>query len=149
MYVCVCSVRPVVCRCMELFVQQTSLVCPLSEAGKLRLAADYAQLEASLSPLCHKLSDLGRPYRMIRAIRSSLSYTLSFFLSKSLSVSVCLSIAQCVTNRVAVAGKLDTLHTSQSRTWVFLEYWSIFWLDALAYNVRDLYIALAIEGQLR
>lgn len=63
------SVRPVVCRCMELFVQQTSLVCPLSEAGKLRLAADYAQLEASLSPLCHKLSDLGRPYRMIRAIR--------------------------------------------------------------------------------
>jgi len=72
----VCSVRPVVCRCIELFVQQTSLVCPLSEAGKLRLAADYAQLEASLSPLCHKLSDLGRPYRMIRAIRPVLP---SFF----------------------------------------------------------------------
>jgi len=68
---------------MELFVQQTSLVSPLSEAGKLQLAADYAQLEASLSPLCHKLSDVGRPYRMIRAIR---------YITCSLSPSVCLSL---------------------------------------------------------
>ena len=85
--VCVCSLRPVVCRCVELFVQHTCLVCPLSESGKLQLAADYAQFEASLSPLCHKLSDLGRPYRLIRAIR----YTV-------LSLSVCLSV--CVSHSV-------------------------------------------------
>ena len=100
MCVCLCSIRPVVCRCIELFVQQTSLICPLSEAGKLRLAADYAQLEASLSPLCHKLSDLGRPYRMIRAIRSVLSSVVSFFQTvcpfccQNLSVSLLHDISQ-------------------------------------------------------
>jgi len=80
-----CSLRPVVCRCIELFVQHTSLLCPMSEAGKLQLAADYAQMEASLSPLCHKLTDLGRPYRMIRAIRSVLPLCLSLCLYVCLS----------------------------------------------------------------
>jgi len=66
---------------MELFVKHTSLLCPLSEFGKLQLAADYAQLEASLTPLCHKLGDLGRPYRMIRAIRLPLLCIVSVRLS--------------------------------------------------------------------
>jgi len=113
---CVCSIRPVVCRCMELFVQHTSLVCPLSETGKLRLAADYAQLEASLSPLCHKLSELGRPYRMIRAIRSVCLSVCSVVMF------LCISQFMYITAAAAAAAACDAVHVQ----WLLTVNWQQF-----------------------
>jgi len=63
------SVHPIACRCLELFVRHSSLVCPLGEGGKMQLAVDYARVEVAVAPFCHKVSELGRSYRLIRAVR--------------------------------------------------------------------------------
>ena len=37
--------RPIAIRCLDLFVRHTSLVRPLADGGKMRLAADFAQVQ--------------------------------------------------------------------------------------------------------
>uniref|UniRef100_UPI00359007C5 conserved oligomeric Golgi complex subunit 5 n=1 Tax=Myxine glutinosa TaxID=7769 RepID=UPI00359007C5 len=69
------ALAPLACRVLDLFVRLACLICPLSEAGKLRLAADCAQMELAIVPYCPRLSDLGRPYRMLRAFRPLLFQT--------------------------------------------------------------------------
>ncbi|CAL9683319.1 unnamed protein product [Knipowitschia caucasica] len=56
-------------RTIELFIRHASLLRPLGEGGKMRLAADFAQMEMAVAPLCRRVSDLGRPYRMLRSFR--------------------------------------------------------------------------------
>lgn len=56
-------------RSIGLFVRHASLLRPLGEGGKMRLAADFAQMELAVAPLCRRVSDLGRPYRMLRSFR--------------------------------------------------------------------------------
>lgn len=53
-------------------MRHTTLIRPLDNKGKLRLAADYAQLEMALGPFCQKLGDLGKPYRALRAFKTLL-----------------------------------------------------------------------------
>lgn len=62
-------IQPICCRCIDLFVRHACLVRPLGEGGKLRLAADFAQMELAISPFCKRVSDLGKPYRLLRAFR--------------------------------------------------------------------------------
>ncbi|XP_068611151.1 conserved oligomeric Golgi complex subunit 5 [Brachionichthys hirsutus] len=62
-------------RAIELFVRHTSLLRPLGEGGKMRLAADFAQMEMAATPLCRRVSDLGKPYRMLRSFRPLLFQT--------------------------------------------------------------------------
>ncbi|XP_064606457.1 conserved oligomeric Golgi complex subunit 5-like [Liolophura sinensis] len=69
------SIHPIACRCLELFVRHASLVRPLGEGGKLRLAADFAQMELAIAPFCRRVSDLGKPYRLLRAFRPLLFQT--------------------------------------------------------------------------
>ncbi|PWA22168.1 hypothetical protein CCH79_00019332 [Gambusia affinis] len=57
-------------RAIELFLRHASLLRPLGEGGKMRLAADFAQMEMAVAPLCRRVSDLGKPYRMLRSFRS-------------------------------------------------------------------------------
>ena len=61
--------QPVACTSIELFVRHASLIRPLGEGGKMRLAADFAQMELAVAPLSRKVSDLGRSYRLLRAFR--------------------------------------------------------------------------------
>ncbi|CAL1534536.1 unnamed protein product [Lymnaea stagnalis] len=70
------SINPIACRCVELFVRHASLVRPLGEGGKLRLAADFAQMELAISPLCRRPADLGKSYRLLRAFRPLLFQTV-------------------------------------------------------------------------
>lgn len=63
------SINLICSRCIELFVRHACLVRPLGEGGKLRLASDFAQMEHALSPLCRRVSDLGKSYRLLRAFR--------------------------------------------------------------------------------
>lgn len=65
----------IVCRIIELFVRHTSLLRPIGEGGKLKLAADMAQIEFALGPLCHKVSDLGKSYKLLRSFRPLLFQT--------------------------------------------------------------------------
>ncbi|XP_068713905.1 conserved oligomeric Golgi complex subunit 5-like [Montipora foliosa] len=65
----------IVCRIIELFVRHASLLRPIGEGGKLKLAADMAQIEFALGPLCHKVSDLGKSYKLLRSFRPLLFQT--------------------------------------------------------------------------
>lgn len=46
------AARRVVTRTIDLFLRHTTLLRPLSENGRLRLASDFSQLELALVPLC-------------------------------------------------------------------------------------------------
>lgn len=63
-------------RSLELFVRHASLLRPIGEGGKMRLAADFAQMELAISPLCSRPSELGRPYRVVRSFRPLLFLTV-------------------------------------------------------------------------
>ncbi|GLD66057.1 conserved oligomeric Golgi complex subunit 5 [Lates japonicus] len=62
-------------KAIELFIRHASLLRPLGEGGKMRLAADFAQMEMAVGPLCRRVSDLGKPYRMLRSFRPLLFQT--------------------------------------------------------------------------
>uniref|UniRef100_A0A914W6Q3 Conserved oligomeric Golgi complex subunit 5 n=1 Tax=Plectus sambesii TaxID=2011161 RepID=A0A914W6Q3_9BILA len=54
----------------RLFILHATLVRPVGDGGRLRLAADFAQMELAVSPLCVSLSaDLGPEYATLRAVR--------------------------------------------------------------------------------
>lgn len=77
------KMRKVAYRSLELFVRHAALVRPLGEGGKRRLAADCAQMELCLSPLCPQMSELGKPYRMLRAFRPTLFQTPEHIIQSS------------------------------------------------------------------
>ncbi|XP_030405072.1 conserved oligomeric Golgi complex subunit 5 isoform X2 [Gopherus evgoodei] len=62
-------------RAIELFIRNASLLRPLGEGGKMRLAADFAQMELAVAPLCRRVSDLGKSYRLLRSFRPLLFQT--------------------------------------------------------------------------
>ncbi|XP_069085933.1 conserved oligomeric Golgi complex subunit 5 [Pleurodeles waltl] len=62
-------------RAIEVFIRNASLLRPLGEGGKMRLAADFAQMELAVAPLCRRVSDLGKPYRLLRSFRPLLFQT--------------------------------------------------------------------------
>lgn len=57
-------------RCIELLVRHSSLLRPLSQGGRIRLQTDYQHLENTLKVICPQLSDLGRPYRLLKSMAS-------------------------------------------------------------------------------
>ncbi|KAJ9578646.1 hypothetical protein L9F63_005136 [Diploptera punctata] len=69
-----CSI-PVACRCIELFVNHACLVRPLGDGGRIKLAADFNQMEVAVAPLCRQTSELSRQYRMLRSLRPLLFLT--------------------------------------------------------------------------
>ncbi|KAF7661313.1 hypothetical protein LDENG_00264440 [Lucifuga dentata] len=69
------STEAIAQRAIELFIRHASLLRPLGEGGKMRLAADFAQMEMAVAPLCKRVSDLGKPYRMLRSFRPLLFQT--------------------------------------------------------------------------
>ncbi|XP_018424525.1 PREDICTED: conserved oligomeric Golgi complex subunit 5 isoform X2 [Nanorana parkeri] len=62
-------------RAIELFIRNASLLRALGEGGKMRLAADFAQMELAVAPLCRRVADLGRSYRLLRSFRPLLFQT--------------------------------------------------------------------------
>ncbi|ESO82323.1 hypothetical protein LOTGIDRAFT_198052 [Lottia gigantea] len=69
------SLQPLACRCTELFIRHASLIRPIGDGGKLRLAADFAQMELAISPFCRRISDMGKTYKLLRAFRPLLFQT--------------------------------------------------------------------------
>ncbi|XP_053319174.1 conserved oligomeric Golgi complex subunit 5 [Spea bombifrons] len=62
-------------RSIEVFIRNASLLRPLGEGGKMRLAADFAQMELAVAPLCRRVADLGKSYRLLRSFRPLLFQT--------------------------------------------------------------------------
>lgn len=55
-------------RTIDLFVRHSALVRPISQGGRLRLQSDYNFLEMGLKLIYPQLSDLGRPYRLLKSV---------------------------------------------------------------------------------
>ncbi|XP_002985481.2 conserved oligomeric Golgi complex subunit 5 [Selaginella moellendorffii] len=62
-------VRKMASRVLVLFVRHAALVRPLSEAGKLSMARDMAELELLVAQNLFPVEQLGAPYRALRAFR--------------------------------------------------------------------------------
>ncbi|XP_077194284.1 conserved oligomeric Golgi complex subunit 5 [Paroedura picta] len=69
------STEAIAQRAIELFIRNASLLRSLGDGGKMRLAADFAQMELAVAPLCRRVSDLGKPYRLLRSFRPLLFQT--------------------------------------------------------------------------
>lgn len=64
-------------RCIELFVRHSALLRPISTGGRQRLHSDYLHLEQALKVICPQLSDLGRPYRLLKSMASLITLNFS------------------------------------------------------------------------
>ncbi|KAL4379983.1 hypothetical protein GQ457_02G042350 [Hibiscus cannabinus] len=67
--ICTRLVRSMASRVLILFIRHASLVRPLSESGKLRMARDMAELELAVGQSLFPVEQLGAPYRALRAFR--------------------------------------------------------------------------------
>ncbi|XWS22209.1 hypothetical protein CRYUN_Cryun29cG0014600 [Craigia yunnanensis] len=67
--ICMRLVRSMASRVLILFIRHASLVRPLSESGKLRMARDMAELELAVGQNLFPVEQLGAPYRALRAFR--------------------------------------------------------------------------------
>ncbi|GJN14373.1 hypothetical protein PR202_gb01194 [Eleusine coracana subsp. coracana] len=67
--ICTIMVRRMASRVLIFFIRHASLVRPLSEAGKLRMARDMAELELAIGQNLFPVEQLGAPYRALRAFR--------------------------------------------------------------------------------
>ncbi|CAO2812836.1 unnamed protein product [Amaranthus hypochondriacus] len=61
--------RGMASRVLMFFIRHASLVRPLSESGKLRMARDMAELELAVGQNLFPVEQLGAPYRALRAFR--------------------------------------------------------------------------------
>ncbi|KGN46824.1 conserved oligomeric Golgi complex subunit 5 [Cucumis sativus] len=67
--ICTQLVRSMASRVLIFFIRHASLVRPLSESGKLRMARDMAELELAVGQNLFPVEQLGAPYRALRAFR--------------------------------------------------------------------------------
>ncbi|KAJ8763090.1 hypothetical protein K2173_023295 [Erythroxylum novogranatense] len=67
--ICTQLVRTMASRVLTFFIRHASLVRPLSESGKLRMARDMAELELTVGQNLFPVEQLGPPYRALRAFR--------------------------------------------------------------------------------
>ena len=75
----------------------------------MRLAADFAQMEMAVHPLCKRVGDLGKSYKLLRAFRyksillccSSLNDKSLLAARVSLSLSAVVRLSQCLFTRCA------------------------------------------------
>ncbi|KAJ4833599.1 Conserved oligomeric Golgi complex subunit [Turnera subulata] len=67
--ICTQLVRSMASRVLTFFIRHASLVRPLSESGKLRMARDMAELELTVGQNLFPVEQLGQPYRALRAFR--------------------------------------------------------------------------------
>ncbi|XP_065851842.1 conserved oligomeric Golgi complex subunit 5 [Euphorbia lathyris] len=67
--ICTQLVRSMASRVLTFFIRHASLVRPLSESGKLRMARDMAELELTVGQNMFPVEQLGPPYRALRAFR--------------------------------------------------------------------------------
>ncbi|GLT63331.1 hypothetical protein SLA2020_359040 [Shorea laevis] len=67
--ICTTLVRRMASRVLIFFIGHASLVRPLSESGKLRMARDMAELELAVGQNLFPVEQLGAPYRALRAFR--------------------------------------------------------------------------------
>ncbi|KAK8931432.1 hypothetical protein KSP39_PZI016932 [Platanthera zijinensis] len=82
--ICTGLVRRMASRVLISFIRHASLIRPLSESGKLRLARDMAELELAVSQNLFPVEQLGAPYRALRSFRPIIFLEMSQLRDSSL-----------------------------------------------------------------
>ncbi|MED6136348.1 Conserved oligomeric Golgi complex subunit [Stylosanthes scabra] len=82
--ICTRLVQRMASRVLVFFIRHASLVRPLSESGKLRMARDMAELELAVGQNLFPVEQLGAPYRALRAFRPLIFLETSQFASSPL-----------------------------------------------------------------
>ncbi|KAL1307633.1 hypothetical protein HN51_049532 [Arachis hypogaea] len=82
--ICTRLVQSMASRVLVFFIRHASLVRPLSESGKLRMARDMAELELAVGQNLFPVEQLGAPYRALRAFRPLIFLETSQFASSPL-----------------------------------------------------------------
>ncbi|KAK5645700.1 hypothetical protein RI129_004164 [Pyrocoelia pectoralis] len=75
----------IVLRCIDLLVRHTSLIRPISQGGRIRVQVDYINLENALKAFYPYLSDLGRPYRLLKSMATLITLTPEEIIQKQIS----------------------------------------------------------------
>ncbi|KAK8941897.1 hypothetical protein KSP40_PGU012215 [Platanthera guangdongensis] len=82
--ICTGLVGRMASRVLISFIRHASLIRPLSESGKLRLARDMAELELAVSQNLFPVEQLGAPYRALRSFRPIIFLEISQLRDSSL-----------------------------------------------------------------
>ncbi|CAL5335411.1 unnamed protein product [Camellia sinensis] len=90
--ICTRLVTSMASRVLIFFIRHASLVRPLSESGKLRMARDMAELELAVGQNLFPVEQLGPPYRALRAFRPIIFLETSQLGSSSLLQDLPLSV---------------------------------------------------------
>lgn len=90
--ICTRLVRNMASRVLIFFIRHASLVRPLSESGKLRMARDMAELELAVGQNLFPVEQLGAPYRALRAFRPLIFLETSQLVSSPLLHDLPLSV---------------------------------------------------------
>ncbi|KAL7184456.1 hypothetical protein ACSBR2_026584 [Camellia fascicularis] len=90
--ICTRLVTGMASRVLIFFIRHASLVQPLSESGKLRMARDMAELELAVGQNLFPVEQLGAPYRALRAFRPIIFLETSQLGSSSLLQDLPLSV---------------------------------------------------------
>ncbi|XP_076362270.1 conserved oligomeric Golgi complex subunit 5-like isoform X4 [Tachypleus tridentatus] len=77
------NIQQVACRAIDFFVRHASLVRPLGDGGRMRLAADFAQMEMAVETLCSRIGELGKSYKLLRSFRPLLFQTPAHIIKSS------------------------------------------------------------------
>lgn len=120
------QLREVTVRVLELYVCHVCLLRPLSEGGKMRVATDTAQVELALAPFHSKLAELGRPYKMLRALRRLLFLASEHLLTEASGIGDALPYS-CALNYLFSRAPRELKSPHQVQGWSQKEYSD--WMD--------------------
>jgi hypothetical protein len=118
-------VKSMASRVLIFFIRHASLVRPLSESGKLRMARDMAELELTVGQNLFPVEQLGAPYRALRALRPIIFLDTSQLVGSPLLQDLPLSV---VLHHLYSRGPDDLQSPLQRNNLTHLQY--SLWLDS-------------------
>ncbi len=113
-------------RTIELFLRHTTLVRPLSNSGRMKIAADFAQLEMAIGPLCQRIGDLGKTYRILRSFKPLL-FQNAEAISKSAAIGDLIPYSLVLQFLISCFAPNDIKSPHENMSWSLSRYSK--WLD--------------------
>uniref|UniRef100_T1JT49 Conserved oligomeric Golgi complex subunit 5 n=1 Tax=Tetranychus urticae TaxID=32264 RepID=T1JT49_TETUR len=113
-------------RTIDLFLRHATLIRPLTQNVKMRLAVDFAQLEEALSTFHQLIDDLGKHYRILRAFKLLLFHEPSSIV-KSQAVGNLIPYSIVIQFLISTHGPPEMKSAHENRGWSITRYSA--WID--------------------
>ncbi|XP_053211145.1 conserved oligomeric Golgi complex subunit 5-like [Panonychus citri] len=113
-------------RTIDLFLRHATLIRPLTQNVKMRLAVDFAQLEEALSTFHQLIGDLGKHYRILRAFKSLLFHEPSAII-KSQAIGKLIPYSIVIQFLISTQGPSEMKSAHENRGWSITRYSA--WMD--------------------